>query len=939
MRDVSVGNEEELLQRTAWLRRLAHGILRDRQLAEDVSQEVLLRATAAPQDSSRRKSAWLAAVARNLSLNLLRERKRRIAREAASAKSEESAPHRSSLETLEAHRTLLAAVAALPLQQREVVMLRFFEEMDWVQIAARLQIREAAAQMRLHRALLALRARLGEEGADWRAQCLALLPAGRSMSARPALTTGGAIMTMATSWKWAIAASLLILLLAAGVFYWPSEGAGRLPRITAASVDAPPVDVPGDEPTIAMERAVVSELPQPENHPSERPLRAVPVAGRVFHQGLPVAGAEVEARQVGSVYRAITDECGEFHLALDPDVTTRIFARFGDLRGVHSTDGWGGWRWPSIVHLQPSIRSSAGVQVVSAADGQPISGAQVTAFILQDSTESEMWPLPIKDFGRVLATGSTDRGGNLAWDEDVWGQSVFVEVTAQGFFSRWGHHSDVIKLYPGSDPVLRLVDSASRPLAGVLVRYGKYAYRECFTTADGIVPAALGWRRGAEKEGIPLIWVRLPSGRWWCSSYHANSDSAARPRNSAVIELRLEDRPAEVRLEAGWLPEGSWVEAAVGFDGSLPIDTHPPGAPGSVQSLSQPWQRLTPGQWTVLERGWSAEGGGIVARVLPHGSCFGWFVLEQGKAIVQIPPLAEVHVEPQGLPEGLAAVWELHLARGSDDPPSSRSSSVRWKPEDSRSGSGAWTTLVPAGRYRVGIEHDIQGCAYHWNDGAFNPGYAPRDGSAELELREGSTVLRGPIIGGGYRQARILLDGHPVVGGTLGTARIGLDGRALLRTDQRGLVIREWPAWLYVPPEVFGSPTEPVHTFRILPESDVWTNTDSGDLLVDIQLASVSLAPKCIMDGENYFLFLRQLGVPQVGDGEWTGFQDARAPWRFDGPAVTVTAASTSWRFRLPSGRYAFALQRQGGQERIPLTPSEGLMLQPGLDVVLFPEE
>ena len=70
--------EQELLQQVRWIQGVAFAILRDHELAQDVSQEVLLKALAGERRQGRVLRAWLAAVTRNLSISQLRERDRRV---------------------------------------------------------------------------------------------------------------------------------------------------------------------------------------------------------------------------------------------------------------------------------------------------------------------------------------------------------------------------------------------------------------------------------------------------------------------------------------------------------------------------------------------------------------------------------------------------------------------------------------------------------------------------------------------------------------------------------------------------------------------------------------------------------------------------------------------------------------------------------------------
>jgi RNA polymerase sigma-70 factor (sigma-E family) len=57
-----------------------------------------------------------------------------------------------------------ALVQTLPTQQRAAVVLRFYEDMSFAQIAAVLECAEATARSHVHRAVTALRTRLTEEG-------------------------------------------------------------------------------------------------------------------------------------------------------------------------------------------------------------------------------------------------------------------------------------------------------------------------------------------------------------------------------------------------------------------------------------------------------------------------------------------------------------------------------------------------------------------------------------------------------------------------------------------------------------------------------------------------------------------------------------------------------------------------------------------------------
>jgi len=90
--------EQELLQQVRWIQGVAFAILRDHEPAQDVSQEVLLKALSGERRQGRVLRAWLAAVTRNVSISLLRERNRRESREFRAAQPEELAAIRNPLE-------------------------------------------------------------------------------------------------------------------------------------------------------------------------------------------------------------------------------------------------------------------------------------------------------------------------------------------------------------------------------------------------------------------------------------------------------------------------------------------------------------------------------------------------------------------------------------------------------------------------------------------------------------------------------------------------------------------------------------------------------------------------------------------------------------------------------------------------------------------------
>lgn len=237
--------EEDLLQQVRWVQGLAFAILRDRQLAEDVSQEVLLRALAGEPRQGRVLQAWLSAVTKNLSLNARRDRRRRRAREERAARPEASPAGKTPLEVLEAHRALTSALAALTPDAREVVVLRFFEDLGFAEIAARLGIREEAARMRLHRALVSLRIQLAARDRDWKTLCTLALPTFLVSSLERPVPLGRILlMGAATARLTTLVAFLVLLIAGAAVWMRWSGDPGQVALPEAAQLDLPASSAP-----------------------------------------------------------------------------------------------------------------------------------------------------------------------------------------------------------------------------------------------------------------------------------------------------------------------------------------------------------------------------------------------------------------------------------------------------------------------------------------------------------------------------------------------------------------------------------------------------------------------------------------------------------------------------------------------------------------------
>jgi RNA polymerase sigma-70 factor (ECF subfamily) len=134
-------------------------LLGDRASAEDVTAlafERLYRSRARLDEARGTPRAWLFAIARNAALDELRRRKRQPHHEL----DPETLGDRDSAAALEhvARRANVRdALSALPLREREVVLLKFHGQLSNRELARALGISESNAGTRLHRALTRLR--------------------------------------------------------------------------------------------------------------------------------------------------------------------------------------------------------------------------------------------------------------------------------------------------------------------------------------------------------------------------------------------------------------------------------------------------------------------------------------------------------------------------------------------------------------------------------------------------------------------------------------------------------------------------------------------------------------------------------------------------------------------------------------------------------------
>lgn len=140
-------------------------LLGNRAAAEDVTAlafERLYRARARLDHGRGAPRAWLFAIARNAALDELRRRSRQPQSELPEEMHDGGNTEEDAFEQLARRATVRDALAALPLREREVVLLKFHGQLSNSELAKALDVSESNAGTRLHRALTRLREKCNE---------------------------------------------------------------------------------------------------------------------------------------------------------------------------------------------------------------------------------------------------------------------------------------------------------------------------------------------------------------------------------------------------------------------------------------------------------------------------------------------------------------------------------------------------------------------------------------------------------------------------------------------------------------------------------------------------------------------------------------------------------------------------------------------------------
>ncbi|MHC4550871.1 MAG: sigma-70 family RNA polymerase sigma factor [Planctomycetota bacterium] len=526
---------DELLRHAGFLRSVVRELLRDEHEVEDVLQETYLAALSRAADRPRTLAAWLTAVARNFARMVCRGGSRRAGHERAAAHLEDAPSTASTVERIEVQQQLLAAVRALEEPYRQVILLRFYDDLAPREIARRLGVPTETVRTRIRRALATLRARLdhlhhGDRQAWWVALAPLGLPPSAAAGGTGLLASGGLVMKTKMA-----AGAALVCLAATLVLVWQLAGEREAPAERTETARRP-VEVPavvGREasrpaprepsasppaPTAASaartqqgraEPPPPDRLAEPTGDPSLATLRVLVIDERK----VPCAAAAVMLTDYARGKKRVKRQTGA-----DGRVEIRGFApgepqlsvRVGALHRITIVELAAGRVTETTVEMPRTGAVVAGT--VRHRTKGPLADASVT-LIARDDRFSDYLSAKTDEAGRYRIEGAppgTYRvtvAGKVLGDQSQRCADLQVVGTAPirrdleldfevGFVSLSGVVRDAV---------------THRPIPGVSVRLQKPVGRECLTDADGAyrlcdVPAGKG-KLVVVKEGHELRFV------------------------------------------------------------------------------------------------------------------------------------------------------------------------------------------------------------------------------------------------------------------------------------------------------------------------------------------------------------------------------------------------------------------------------------------------
>ena len=591
-----------VLAHSEWVRRLAHSLVEDPHLADDLAQATCIAAWRRPPASDENVRGWLSRVLRNFAHQSRRSERRRRARESVAARPEAQRSTAEVVERASSHRAVVQAALELSEPYRTAILLRYLEGRTPAQIAQQLGVPKETVRTRLVRGLARLRARLDREhGGDRRAWIAAL-----ATLTTPDRWVPIACATLMLKAKNVIIATVVVLAgLAVGWGFLaaePNPAADRPGDAAGVAQAAAPTDdaAPATDASAEAQRRALAE-PTPTPAADAPPMfrgRVLDVAGNPA-AGVPVRFDGDAESETETDHRALTDTGGWFQLAV-PSAARRIVAdRDGlitVLLGVIAPNSEAARIEPVVVVAQ---RLEVGILVHDAANS-PLPGATVS-YRIPDGFRTRF--SQVLDFSQTPRwQARTDMRGRLAGFALPRIPGATLDVRKLGFSpttiaaperSRDDLRVELRRPAGGADTLDGLVvDASGQPASGAHVSLG---FAETVSGDDGRFRLDLASARGARRlvaakvghlpalldlpddEKVPTVRLELGSAPLQIAGIVTDADGKPLagvrvwPKSPTVFG-RVDGRFASVEGFLAQREQASWNVVDTGEDGSFTLD-------------------------------------------------------------------------------------------------------------------------------------------------------------------------------------------------------------------------------------------------------------------------------------------------------------------------------------------------------------------------------
>lgn len=486
-----------LLAQIDWVRALVKSLVRENDLAEDVTQATLAAAVERPPGGEPWSRAWLAAVARNFIKQQSRADGRRRHYETRAVRDDNVSSADEIVARAEAQRIVVNAVMRLDEPYRSTIILRYFEGLPPREIGALLQISVDTVQTRLSRAYEKLRAELSKSsggGGDW---MLAVGPLLAFSAPKSATFSQGLFAILLVNTKILATAIACLLILAALVFFmFRPEPTNEKPLVETSAIakESGPRSTAGDgqpSPASAPREAAVNDILQ-KAPAASRSVTSAPapsattfeVRGRVIDcDSRAVAGVELEYRFGETVkFNILSDGEGKFNISTASESGE---IKVNSERYITVLAGGipaGSGRAETIVVVAPKI--TVGGMVINDL-GNPFDGANVEYELppdfrlrfraVLDYSTTEHWQMTTNSGGRFEWKAVPDvRGARLSAEAP--GYSKFTEPAPNQ--SRWDIVMKLARPMAARDEIHgRVLDATGAPAAQALVGDGENVVR------------------------------------------------------------------------------------------------------------------------------------------------------------------------------------------------------------------------------------------------------------------------------------------------------------------------------------------------------------------------------------------------------------------------------------------------------------------------------